>query len=109
MPRYRLPVRKFVEDARAARVRPPEDILLCHEAHFEVELIEFAGERSRARPRPGSRRDLKIAVEARDHEHLLEQLGRLRQRVELAGCVRSGRRKSRAPLRRDAVRIGVSN
>ena len=53
-------------------------------------------------------RDLVVAVDAGDHEDLLEDLRRLRQRVELCGCRRDGTRKSRAPSGVDLVRIGVS-
>src|SRR5271166_109221 len=62
-----------------------EDVLLLHKAHLEVELVEL----SRRTVGAGvlvaiTGGDLEIAVEARDHEELLELLGSLRQGVELA-------------------------
>ena len=62
-----------------------EDILLVHEGHFQVELVEVGGAAVGARvfiAEAGG--DLEILVEARDHDQLLELLRRLRQRVELA-------------------------
>ena len=53
-------------------------------------------------------RDLVVALEAADHQQLLEQLRRLRQRVPVPGCSRTGTRKSRAPSGVDRVRYGVS-
>src|SRR5438874_9541152 len=80
-----LPVREFFEHAREHRLDRGEDVVLRDEAHFEVELVEFAG-------RPVSagilvaeaRRNLEIAIETRDHDQLLEHLRRLRERIELA-------------------------
>jgi hypothetical protein len=61
-----------------------ENILLRDEAHLEVELIELAGAAVRpARFVTEAWRDLEIAVEARDHDELLELLRRLGKRVEL--------------------------
>src|ERR1700681_2144353 len=70
------------------RTRSPaaKNTLLGDEAHLDVELIEFAERAVGAGVLvTKARRDLEIAVEARHHEQLLELLGRLRQRVELAG------------------------
>ena len=63
-----------------------ENVFLRDEAHFNIELIEFAGRTVGARVFvTKTRRDLKITVEARNHQKLLELLRRLRQRVKLAG------------------------
>ena len=63
-----------------------EDIVLRHEAHLDVELIELARRAVGARILVAeARRDLEIAIEARHHDELLELLRRLRQSVELAG------------------------
>ena len=60
-------------------------IVLRDKAHFKIELIEFA----RAAVGAGifvaeTWCDLEIAIEARDHQQLLEHLRRLRQRIEFA-------------------------
>ena len=52
--------------------------------------------------------DLEVAVEARDHQDLLEELRRLRQRVELARVDAAGHEVVARPFGRDCVRIGVS-
>src|SRR3546814_5867123 len=60
---------KLLEHARQHRLDRVEDVILRHEAHLEVELIEFAGRAVGARilvAKAG--RDLEIAVEARDHQ-----------------------------------------
>ena len=84
-------------------------VVLLDEAHFEVELVELAGQAVGARILVAEAwRDLEIAVEARDHEQLLVLLRRLRQRVELAGMdarrhqevARTFRRRSRQDRRR---------
>src|SRR3546814_7007569 len=60
-------------------------VFLRDEAHLEVELVEFARQPIGARVFVAeTRRDLEIAVEARDHQQLLVLLRRLRQRIELA-------------------------
>ncbi len=60
------------------------DFLLVQEGGLAVDLGEFGlavGAQVLVAEALG---DLVVAVETRDHEHLLEQLGRLRQREELA-------------------------
>src|SRR5205085_7042651 len=62
-----------------------EHIVLCDKAHFDVELIKFARTAIRAAILiTKARRDLKITVEARNHDELLELLRRLWQRIKLA-------------------------
>ncbi len=68
-----------------------EHVVLGDEAHLEIELVEFARRAVGARVLVAeARRDLEIAVEARDHQQLLEHLRRLRKRVELAGVDPAG-------------------
>jgi hypothetical protein len=55
-----------------------EDVVLGDEAHLQIELVELAGRAVGARILVAeARRDLEIAVEARDHQQLLELLRRL--------------------------------
>src|SRR3546814_5084669 len=55
------------------------------EAHLEVELVELGRRAVGAAVLVAKAgRDLEVAVEAGDHQKLLEHLRRLRQRVELA-------------------------
>ena len=61
-----------------------EDGFLAREAHLEIDLRELklaVGAEVLVAEAAG---DLEVAVEAGDHEDLLEDLRRLRQRVELA-------------------------
>jgi hypothetical protein len=80
------PVGEFLEHAVQHRLDRGEHVFLRDEAHLEIELVEFA----RATVGAGilvaeAGRDLEIAIEARDHQQLLEHLRRLRERVEFAG------------------------
>ena len=62
-----------------------EDRLLLRKRHLQIDLREL---RLAVRAQilvAEAARYLEIPVEARDHQDLLEQLRRLRQRVELAG------------------------
>ena len=84
--RDRLAARELLEHAPYHRLHRSKNIVLLDEAHFDVELVEFARQAVGAGilvAKAG--RDLEIAIEARDHQKLLVLLGRLRQRVELAG------------------------
>ena len=84
--RHGLAAREFLEHAGDDRLHGREDVVLLDEAHLDVELVEFARQAVGARVLVAeARRDLEIAVEARDHQQLLVLLRRLRQRVELAG------------------------
>src|SRR5215470_17500449 len=84
--RDRLAATKLVEQPTQDRLDGIEHILLRDEAHLEVKLVELSGRTVSAGVLVAEAgRDLEIAVEARDHDELLELLRRLRQRVELAG------------------------
>ncbi len=61
-----------------------EDVLLAREGHLDVELREFGLAVGAQIFVAKTFDDLEIAVEAADHQDLLEDLRRLRQRVELA-------------------------
>ena len=77
---------ELLEHAVEHRLDGGEDILLGHEGHLEIELIELARRAVGAAVLVAEAgRDLEIAVEARDHQELLELLRRLGQGVELAG------------------------
>ena len=79
-------VGEFLEQVADHRLDRGEDVVLLDEAHLDVELVELARRAVGARVLVAeARRDLEIAVEAGDHDQLLELLRRLRQRVELAG------------------------
>ena len=95
--RHRLAAGELLEHAAHHRLDRVEHVLLRDEAHLEIELIELAGRAVGARVLVAeARRDLEIAVEARDHGELLELLRRLRQRVELAGMDARRHQDSRA-------------
>ena len=61
-----------------------EDVFLTREGHLDVELGEFGLAVGAQVFVAETFYDLKIAVEAADHQDLFEDLRRLRQRVELA-------------------------
>ncbi len=83
--RHRAAVGEFLEHPAEHRLDRLEHVLLRDEAHLEVELVELARRAVGARVLVAeARRDLEVAVEARDHQQLLEHLRRLRERVELA-------------------------
>ncbi len=78
--------------ARNCSTTPKTD-LLAREAHLEIDLRELklaVGAQVFVAEAAG---DLEVAVEAGDHEDLLEDLRRLRQRVELAGMHAAGDKK----------------
>ncbi len=82
---------EFLEHARQHRLDRGEHIVLGDEAHLEIELIEFAGAAVGAAVFVAEAgRDLEIAVEAGDHQQLLELLRRLGQRIEVAGMDAAG-------------------
>src|SRR3546814_2311172 len=93
-------------DLRLDRV---EHVVLRHEAHLEVELIEFAGRAVGARILVAEAgRDLEIAVEARDHQQLLEHLGSLRQRIEFAGVDAARRSEEHTSELQSLMRISYA-
>ena len=76
---------KLLEQPAHHRLDGLEHVLLLDETHLQVELVELTGRTVGARILVAEAgRDLEVAVEARDHDQLLELLRRLRQGVELA-------------------------
>ena len=67
-----------------------EDILLLHKRHFHVDLRELRLTVSAEILVAEATGNLIILVHAADHQHLLENLRRLRQGVELAGMHAAG-------------------
>ena len=102
---------ELVEDAADDGLERRPDVLLGDEAHLDVELVELAGQPVGARILVAeARRDLEVAVEARNHDQLLVLLRRLRQGVEAGPG--GGARGRENPLRLrglEAVRMGVWN
>ena len=62
-----------------------EHVLDADERHLEVDLRELELAVGALVLVAEAARDLEVAVEARDHQQLLHELRRLRQRVERAG------------------------
>ena len=92
-----LAAAELLEHAAQHRLDRVEHVLLRDETHLDVELIEFAGRAVGAGilvAKAG--RDLEVAVEAGDHDQLLELLRRLRQGVEFAGMEARRHQDSRA-------------
>ena len=84
--RHRLAVAELLEQAAHDRLDGVEHVFLGDEAHLQIELIELARRAVGAGVLVAEAgRDLEVAVEARDHDQLLELLRRLRQRVEFSG------------------------
>ena len=67
-----------------------EDVLGTHERHLQIELREFRLAVGAKIFVAETAHDLEIAVEAANHQNLLEDLRRLRQRIELAGIDAAG-------------------
>ena len=81
-----LPVGELRKQPGQHRLDRRKHVILLDERHLEVELIELAGRPIGARVLVAEAgRNLKIAIETRDHQQLLELLRRLGKRVELAG------------------------
>ncbi len=78
-----LAVGELFEDAVHHRLDGVEDVVLGDEAHLHVELVEFQAAVGAQVLVAEAGRDLEVAVEAGDHQQLLELLGGLRQGVEL--------------------------
>ena len=63
----------------------PEDVVLVDERHLDVDLRELGLPIEPQVLVAEALDDLEVAVEARDHEELLEELRALGERVELPG------------------------
>ena len=78
-------------------------VVVVDERHLDVELGEFrlpVGAKVFVAEAAG---DLEIAVEARDHQELLVELGRLGQRIEMAGMKPAGDQEVARPFGRAAA------
>ena len=82
--RHRLAGGEFGEDAVHHRLDGGEHVFLGDEAHLDVELVELQRAIGAQVLVAETGRDLEVAVEAGDHQQLLELLRRLGKRVELA-------------------------
>ena len=71
-------------DGEGHALHPGHDVVLAHEAHLQVELGELGLAVAAQVLVAQAARDLEVAVEAADHEQLLELLGALGQRVDVA-------------------------
>ncbi len=81
----RLAFGEILEHAGNHRLHRREHVVLGDKTHFDVELVELAGQPVGARVLVAETgRDLEVAVEAGHHQQLLVLLRRLRQRVEFA-------------------------
>ena len=84
-----------------------EDVFLRTEGHFQIQLVELARRSIGARIFIAeTRRDLKVAVEPRDHQQLFELLGRLGEGVEHPGIQTAGDEKVSCALRRTVGQDG---
>ena len=76
---------ELAKHPREHRLDRAEHVVLRDEGQLDVELVELARRAIGARVLVAEAgRNLEVAVEAGDHQQLLELLRRLRQRVELA-------------------------
>lgn len=75
------------------------DVLGVDEAHLQIELGELGLAVLAQILIPEAARELEVAVDPRDHEHLFEELGRLGQSVERAGLEPRGHQKVPGPFR----------
>ena len=99
--RHRLALAEFFKDAGDDGLHRGKHVVLGDETHFDVELVEFAGQAVGARvlvAEAGG--DLEIAVETRHHQQLLVLLRRLRQGVKLAGVDARGHQEVAGAFRR---------
>ena len=77
---------ELFKNALNHRLNGVKHILLLNERHLHIKLIEIRGRAVGARVFiPKTRGDLEILVKARHHDQLLEELRRLRQRIEFTG------------------------
>ena len=97
----------FGKDGRQHVFQNGEDVLLSGKGHLHVQLIELAGRTVAAGVLiPEAGRDLEIAVDAGDHQQLLELLGCLRQCVELSRMLAGGHQIVSRPFRRGSGEDG---
>ncbi len=78
-------------------------MLLAREAHFKIDLRELKLAVGAQVLVAEAARDLEVAVEAGDHQNLLEDLRRLRQRVEAARIDAARHKKIARAFRRGLV------
>ncbi len=94
-------VRKSGEGLAQHLLRHGEHVLLRGEGHLEIELVKLAGGAVGAGVLVAeARRNLKVPVEAGNHQQLLEDLRRLRQRVEFTRVPAAGNQVVARALRR---------
>jgi hypothetical protein len=77
-------VARLLPQAREERLQHPVHVLGCNERRFDIDLGEL---RLPVGPQilvPETAGQLEVPIEPRHHEKLLVELGRLRQRIELA-------------------------
>ena len=115
-PRRRRDVEALaLEHGSHHRLHALDHVVLVHERHLEVELGELGlavGARVLVAEAAG---DLVVALAAADHQQLLEQLRRLRQRVERPGLdprrdevvARALRRRARQVRRLDLEEVAL--
>ena len=90
------------------RLAELDDVVLGHEGHLDVELGELGLAVGAEVLVAVAARDLVVALHAGHHQQLLEQLGRLRQRVPGAGLKPNGDKEvARALGRRPGQRRGL--
>ena len=97
-----------LEHARHQPLDDTDHVVLLDERHLEVELRELGlavGPQVLVAEAAG---DLVVALEAGHHQQLLEQLRRLRQRVEVAGAASGSGRGSRARPRASSASASAS-
>ena len=82
--RLELDADALAPDRRAHPLHEREQVLLVREGHLDVELGDLLDAVGAQVLVPEADGDLVVAVEAADHEQLLEDLRRLRQREEAA-------------------------
>src|SRR6516225_10156070 len=80
----------------------PEEYFTLGERHFDIDLSELRLAVGAEVLIAEAANDLKIAVEAADHQDLLKQLRRLRQGVEASGIDATGHEIISRPFRRGA-------
>ena len=83
-----------------------EDVFASREAHFQIHLRELELAIGALVLIAEAAGNLKVAIEAGDHEDLFEDLRRLRKRVEVAGVNARGNQIISGPFRRAAGHDG---